>query len=87
MNSQHLNHITAARGTPVREVESDQAVYGYTNISFWIPSIQAWIPTQSPDKFLIIAEDLDTAKIEFWARWKTYCLNRFKLSYIQLENI
>jgi hypothetical protein len=84
-SSQHLNYLTAARGTFVTEVEDCGAIYGLHDVSFWLPSRQSWVPASDPDKFLIMAEDLDTAKQQFWQRWCQYIITRFNLKYIDIE--
>jgi len=87
MKTDIRNHITTARGTHTIINENNMVTYGFTDVQFWIPSKQSWIPaSQDPDKFLIVAEDFETASSEFWARWKIYMSKRFpSLTYINLE--
>jgi hypothetical protein len=61
----------------------------YTSVSFGIinpvlPNGQPLSPN-NPDKFIVTAHNLATAKQEFWNRWQIYRQHRFPNTFVKLS--
>jgi len=82
------NFITACVGERVIERDEDGWVtFGFKNLRAWLPKDQKHVPlSNDPDKFLVTAENFETASSEFYARWKIYVQRRFKLPYVNIES-
>lgn len=50
--------------------------YGFATVRIWNPKTQTW-ETPDPEKFRVSAHDFATAKAEFWARYRMYCVKRW----------
>lgn len=79
------NQLTVARGTPISNGDSDSYEYGYEDVSFWIPTLQRWIPSEQ--SFIVHDTDYDSACATFWDKWRSYCQRRFKRNYIKIERL
>lgn len=83
-----MDKQTAVIGKFTTERDDDGwVIYGFEDLRVWDPNLKVYVhlhPT-NPDKFKVLAEDYDTAKSEFWARWNIYCSKMFKFT-VSIEN-
>jgi len=74
-------HINVEQPTGINEVRT--FTYGFSDLQVWVPSTQSWI--QLPDKFYASSTYKESAKREFYDRWRIYIFKRFKQRYIKIE--
>jgi hypothetical protein len=59
--------------------------FGFTDLVAYDPATKTTTAlSQDPDKFIAYAENLATARSEFWGRWKQYVLTRFNRSFVTI---
>jgi len=84
------NSYTTAYGKLTVHKEDNAIIYGFEDLHIWLPKAQKTIHLHpnDPDKFLVTEESgcYETAKFEFWARWKIYTQRRFKTS-VRIETV
>lgn len=82
------NQTPVASGKLTIERHNDEdswITYGFEDLMLWDVNRQKHISLGSNDKFKVTAEDYETAKSEFWARWSIFTKRAFNLPYIKIE--
>ena len=81
------NQVHMAIGTLTIIHEEDSVTYGFKDLLLWIPSKNENINLTADDEdhFMVNAPDFDSAKAEFWGRWRIFTRAAFKINFVRIE--
>jgi hypothetical protein len=76
-----------AIGTLYVEHNEGTVTYGFQDLNVWIPKENNYrtLTSEDNDKFLVTACDFETAKAEFWGRWRIFTRSAFGENFIRIE--
>lgn len=66
-------------------VPNHDVAFGYKSMTIYDTTTKVSTPlSRDDDKFIVYSENFESARSEFWARWKQYVQRRFNRDFIPI---